>query len=60
MTALVGSIDFCPSRLSDGAGVEVIRPIASVVIAEMVTSSLLTLIVLPTQYGWIEGPGELR
>lgn len=54
MTALVASIGFLPMALSTGAGAEVQRPLASVVIGGIVTSTLLTLIVLPTLYEMME------
>jgi cobalt-zinc-cadmium resistance protein CzcA len=55
MTALVASIGFIPVALSHGTGAEVQRPLATVVIGGLVTSTLLTLFVLPTLYRWIEG-----
>jgi cobalt-zinc-cadmium resistance protein CzcA len=54
MTALVASLGFIPMALSHGAGAEVQRPLATVVIGGLVTSTLLTLLVLPTVYLWIE------
>lgn len=54
MTALVASLGFVPMALSQGAGAEVQRPLATVVIGGLVTSTLLTLIVLPTLYEIIE------
>jgi cobalt-zinc-cadmium resistance protein CzcA len=54
MTALVASIGFLPMALSHGSGAEVQRPLATVVIGGIVTSTLLTLIVLPTLYEMIE------
>ncbi|HEU0078901.1 MAG TPA: efflux RND transporter permease subunit, partial [Longimicrobiaceae bacterium] len=50
MTALVASIGFIPVALSHGTGAEVQRPLATVVIGGLVTSTLLTLLVLPTLY----------
>lgn len=55
MTALVASIGFIPVAVSTGTGAEVQRPLATVVIGGLVTSTLLTLLVLPTLYAWIEG-----
>ena len=52
MTALVASLGFVPMALSRGAGAEVQRPLATVVIGGLVTSTLLTLLVLPAIYGW--------
>jgi cobalt-zinc-cadmium resistance protein CzcA len=50
MTALVASIGFLPVAISHGTGAEVQRPLATVVIGGLVTSTLLTLLVLPTLY----------
>jgi cobalt-zinc-cadmium resistance protein CzcA len=54
MTALVASLGFIPMALSHGTGAEVQRPLATVVIGGLLTSTLLTLFVLPTVYQWIE------
>jgi cobalt-zinc-cadmium resistance protein CzcA len=54
MTALVASLGFVPMALSHGAGAEIQRPLASVVIGGVVTSTLLTLMVLPTLYDVME------
>ena len=54
MTALVASLGFIPMALSRGAGAEVQRPLATVVIGGLITSTLLTMLVLPTVYLWIE------
>jgi cobalt-zinc-cadmium resistance protein CzcA len=53
-TALVASLGFIPMALSTSAGAEVQRPLATVVIGGLITSTLLTLIVLPTIYMWVE------
>jgi cobalt-zinc-cadmium resistance protein CzcA len=58
MTALVAAIGFLPMALSHGAGAEIQRPLASVVIGGIVTSTLLTLVVLPTLYEMIESRRE--
>jgi cobalt-zinc-cadmium resistance protein CzcA len=58
MTALVASIGFIPVALSRGTGAEVQRPLATVVIGGLMTSTLLTLLVLPTLYGWVEAIGK--
>jgi len=50
MTALVASLGFVPMALNTGLGAEVQRPLATVVIGGLVTSTLLTLIVLPVLY----------
>ena len=54
MTALVAAIGFVPMAISQGAGAEVQRPLATVVIGGIVTSTLLTLVVLPTLYDMME------
>jgi cobalt-zinc-cadmium resistance protein CzcA len=55
MTALVASLGFIPMAVSTGAGAEVQRPLATVVIGGLITSTALTLIVLPAIYAWIFG-----
>jgi len=60
MTALVASIGFIPVAISTGTGAEVQRPLATVVIGGLVTSTLLTLLVLPTLYTWMEGQQSRR
>lgn len=55
MTALVASLGFIPMAFNSGPGSEVQRPLATVVIGGLITSTLLTLLVLPTIYLWIEG-----
>ena len=59
MTGLVASLGFLPMALSTSAGAEVQRPLATVVIGGLVTSTLLTLLVLPTLYQWIEGRSRM-
>jgi heavy metal efflux system protein len=54
MTAMVAAIGFVPMALSHGAGAEIQRPLASVVIGGIATSTLLTLMVLPTLYELVE------
>jgi cobalt-zinc-cadmium resistance protein CzcA len=54
MTALVAGLGFVPMALSSGAGAEVQRPLASVVIGGLLTSTALTLLVLPALYRWFE------
>lgn len=58
MTALVASLGFIPMALATSAGAEVQRPLATVVIGGLVTSTLLTLLLLPTLYGWFERAEE--
>ena len=54
MTALVASLGLIPLLLSSGAGSEVQRPLATVVVGGLVTSTLLTLLVLPALYSTFE------
>lgn len=54
MTAAVASLGFLPMALSTGAGGEVQKPLATVVIGGLVTATLLTLIVLPVLYTFVE------
>jgi cobalt-zinc-cadmium resistance protein CzcA len=58
MTALVASLGFIPMALSTSAGAEVQRPLATVVIGGIITSTILTLFVLPTLYLWFEKQKE--
>ncbi len=53
MTASVASLGFLPMALSYGAGAEVQRPLATVVIGGLITATLLTLFVLPGLYQWL-------
>ncbi len=53
MTALVASLGFVPMALNVGAGSEVQRPLATVVIGGIISSTLLTLVVLPVFYRWV-------
>jgi len=55
MTALVAAFGFVPMALASGAGAEVQRPLATVVIGGLVTATLLTLFVLPSIYAWFTG-----
>ena len=54
MTAAVASLGFLPMALSMSAGAEVQRPLATVVIGGIVTSTFLTLLVLPAIYPWFD------
>ncbi|MBO9724839.1 MAG: CusA/CzcA family heavy metal efflux RND transporter [Novosphingobium sp.] len=61
MTALVASLGFVPMALGTGAGAEVQKPLATVVIGGLISATLLTLFVLPTlyaRYGRRDMPGE--
>ncbi|WP_269520153.1 efflux RND transporter permease subunit [Alteromonas sp. BMJM2] len=55
MTALVASLGFVPMALNVGTGAEVQRPLATVVIGGIISSTLLTLIVLPVLYRLVHG-----
>lgn len=54
MTGLVASVGFLPMAISTSAGAEVQRPLATVVIGGLLSATLLTLLVLPTAYTWVE------
>jgi cobalt-zinc-cadmium resistance protein CzcA len=60
MTALVASVGFLPMALSTSQGAIVQRPLATVVIGGLVTSTILTLVLLPVLYGWLEERWERR
>jgi cobalt-zinc-cadmium resistance protein CzcA len=57
MTALVATLGFIPMALSTSSGAEVQRPLATVVIGGLVTSTLLTLFVIPAVYRWFDPDG---
>ncbi len=59
MTALTTVLGLLPLLLSRGIGAEVQRPLAIVVIFGLLTSTLLTLIVIPALYGWFEGKRKI-
>jgi cobalt-zinc-cadmium resistance protein CzcA len=52
MTALVASLGFLPMALAESAGAEIQRPLATVVIGGIITSTLLTAVVVPAIYPW--------
>ena len=54
MTATVATIGFVPTAIATGAGAEVQRPLATVVIGGLIVSTLLKLLVLPMLYAWFE------
>ena len=58
MTALIASLGLVPLLTATGPGSELQRPLAVVVIGGLITSTLLTLILLPTLYAWLEGRFE--
>ncbi len=53
MTALVATLGFVPMAFNVGAGAEVQRPLATLVIVGIVSSTLLTMPVLPVLYCWL-------
>ena len=57
-TATLAGVGFLPMLLGSGAGSEVQRPLAAVVIGGLLTSTLLTLFVLPTVYAWFGSGGS--
>lgn len=59
MTALVASFGFVPMAIASGAGAEVQRPLATVVIGGIITSTFLTLVLLPVLYEWVEQKKQL-
>ncbi|WP_174274240.1 efflux RND transporter permease subunit [Sphingomonas bacterium] len=59
-TALVASIGFLPMAVASGAGAEVQRPLATVVIGGIITSTILTLLLLPSLYRLVAGRGDHR
>jgi cobalt-zinc-cadmium resistance protein CzcA len=60
MTALVAALGLTPLLLASGPGSEVQRPLATVVIGGLISSTVLTLIVLPVLYRWMERRAEKR
>jgi cobalt-zinc-cadmium resistance protein CzcA len=60
MTALVASLGFLPMAISGGSGAEVQRPLATVVIGGLLSATLLTLLVLPVLYIWVEKMGKKK
>lgn len=61
MTAAIAVFSLLPMVFASGPGAEVQRPLAVVVVGGLVTSTLLTLLVLPALYGWVMGePNESR
>jgi len=60
MTATVALLGLVPFLFATGPGSEVQRPLAIVVIGGLITSTLLTLVVLPVLYRWFEPPIESK
>jgi len=54
MTASVAILGLVPMLLSSGVGAETQRPLATVVVGGLITSTLLTLVLLPVIYEWME------
>lgn len=59
MTALVASLGFVPMAIATGTGAEVQKPLATVVIGGLISSTLLTLLVLPALYAFFSGEGHV-
>jgi cobalt-zinc-cadmium resistance protein CzcA len=60
MTALVAALGFVPMALATGVGAEVQRPLATVVVGGLITSTVLTLLILPTLYPWMAARRRTR
>jgi cobalt-zinc-cadmium resistance protein CzcA len=60
LTALIASLGLLPMLLATGPGSEIQRPLAVVVIGGLVSSTLLTLVLLPTLYAWLEDRASRR
>ena len=60
LTALAAALGFLPMAISNGAGAEVQRPLATVVIGGLITSTLLTLLVLPVLYALFDSKKERK
>jgi cobalt-zinc-cadmium resistance protein CzcA len=55
MTALVAALGFVPMAIATGVGAEVQRPLATVVVGGLITSTMLTLLILPAIHPWLAG-----
>ena len=60
MTALVASLGFVPMALNTTTGAEVQRPLATVVIGGIISSTILTLVVLPLLFQWVNKGNRAR
>ncbi len=60
MTALVASLGFVPMALNTGTGAEVQRPLATVVIGGIISSTILTLFVLPVLFAWFSKKNTIK
>jgi cobalt-zinc-cadmium resistance protein CzcA len=54
MTALISIFSLVPMLYATGAGSEVQKPLATVVVGGLITSTLLTLLLIPSMYSWFE------
>jgi len=54
MTASIAIFSLIPMLLAGGTGSEIQKPLATVVVGGLVTSTLLTLLIIPSVYGWFE------
>jgi len=54
MTASISIFSLMPMLFAGGAGSEIQKPLATVVVGGLVTSTLLTLLIIPSVYGWFE------
>ena len=60
MTASVAVLGLVPMLLSSGVGAETQRPLATVVVGGLITSTLLTLVLLPVLYEWLENRSDRK
>ncbi len=60
LTAMIASLGLVPMLVATGPGSEIQRPLAVVVIGGLVSSTMLTLVLLPTLYAWLEGRAARR
>jgi len=60
MTAAVAGFGFIPMAVATSTGAEVQRPLASVVIGGLISSTVLTLVLLPVLYEWVFGPNDSK
>lgn len=60
LTASAAALGFLPMAISTNAGAEVQRPLATVVIGGLISATILTLVVLPVLYAWVENKKELK
>ncbi|HXJ97227.1 MAG TPA: CusA/CzcA family heavy metal efflux RND transporter [Gelidibacter sp.] len=60
LTASAAALGFLPMAISTNAGAEVQRPLATVVIGGLISATILTLVVLPVLYAWVEQKKELK